>query len=69
MNRIYLDNNATTPIDPAVREAMLPYLGVRFGNPSSGHYFGEEALAGISKAREQLASLFNCRGKRMQSGL
>ena len=63
MNRIYLDNNATTPIDPAVREAMLPYLGVRFGNPSSGHYFGEEALAGISKAREQLASLFNCRGK------
>ena len=50
-------------LDPAVREAMLPYLNERYGNPSSGHRFGEEALAGITKAREQTSSLFNCRPK------
>ncbi len=60
MEKIYLDNNATTPLDPAVREAMLPYLNERFGNPSSGHRFGEEALAGVTKARKQAAALFNC---------
>jgi len=60
MVRIYFDNNATTPLDPAVREAMLPYLSEYFGNPSSGHYFGEEALAGITDARKQVAALFNC---------
>ncbi|MDH3542034.1 MAG: aminotransferase class V-fold PLP-dependent enzyme, partial [Desulfobulbaceae bacterium] len=37
MDRIYFDNNATTPLDPAVCETMLPYLQERFGNPSSGH--------------------------------
>ncbi len=63
MKRIYLDNNATTPLDPAVREAMLPYLQEQFGNPSSGHRFGEAALAGITQAREQAASLLNCRPK------
>ena len=46
MDKIYFDNNATTPLDPEVREAMLPYLGERFGNPSSGHRLGEQALAG-----------------------
>lgn len=65
MERIYFDNNATTPLDPAVREAMLPYLGVRFGNPSSGHRFGEEALAAVEQAREQVASLLNCQSKRI----
>jgi cysteine desulfurase len=60
MVRIYFDNNATTPLDHAVREAMLPYLSEYFGNPSSGHYFGEEALAGITDARKQVAALFNC---------
>ena len=65
MERIYFDNNATTPLDPAVREAMLPYLGEYFGNPSSGHRFGEQALAGINNAREQVASLFNCPSKRI----
>jgi cysteine desulfurase len=65
MNRIYLDNNATTPIDPAVRETMLPCLEHRFGNPSSSHHFGEEALAGISRARQQVAALFNCPPKRI----
>ena len=63
MERIYFDNNATTPLDPAVREAMLPNLSEQYGNPSSGHHFGEQALAAITKAREQTASLFNCRAK------
>ena len=61
MERIYFDNNATTPLDPVVREAMLPYLGELFGNPSSGHRFGEQALAGVNIAREQVATLLNCR--------
>jgi cysteine desulfurase len=65
MERIYFDNNATTPLDPLAREAMLPYLNERFGNPSSGHRFGEQALAGITQAREQAASLFNCQPKRI----
>ena len=65
MERIYFDNNATTPLDPAVREAMLPYLGELFGNPSSGHRFGEQALAGINIAREQVASFLNCSPKRL----
>ena len=65
MERIYFDNNATTPLDPAVREAMLPYLDESFGNPSSGHRFGEQALAGINNARDQVASLLNCSPKRV----
>ena len=44
---IYLDYNATTPVDPAVVEAMLPYLSLHFGNPSSSHHYGQLApLAG-----------------------
>ena len=65
MEKIYFDNNATTPLDPAVRQAMIPYLQDKFGNPSSGHRFGEEALAGITHAREQVAALFNCQPKRI----
>lgn len=65
MERIYFDNNATTPLDPAVRAAMLPFLDECFGNPSSGHYFGEEALAGVTEAREQVAALLNCQPKRI----
>ena len=65
MERIYFDNNATTPLDPAVREAILPYLGECFGNPSSGHWFGEQALAGINNARDQVAFLLNCAPKRL----
>ena len=65
MEKIYFDNNATTPLDPAVRKAMLPYLGELFGNPSSGHRFGEQALAGINIAREQVASFLNCSPKRL----
>jgi len=65
MEKIYFDNNATTPLDPAVREAILPYLGECFGNPSSGHRFGEQALAGINNARDQVAFLLNCAPKRL----
>lgn len=54
---IYLDNNATTPIDPRVREAMLPFLGEKFGNPSSPHAAGRAAREAIEKARGQVAAL------------
>ena len=58
MKPIYLDYNATTPIDPVVREAMLPYLGDHFGNPSSTHEYGKQAHAAVDAARAQLAGLF-----------
>jgi len=61
MLRIYLDNNATTMIDPLVRDAMLPYLSEYFGNPSSGHRHGEIARQAVEKAREQVSELAGCR--------
>ena len=54
---IYLDNNATTPVDPRVREAMLPFLGENFGNPSSPHAAGRAAREAMEKARAQVAEL------------
>ena len=57
---IYLDYNATTPVDPAVVEAMLPYLSLHFGNPSSAHYYGRAAHHAIDAAREQIARLISC---------
>ncbi|MBN3034008.1 MAG: selenide, water dikinase SelD [Bacteroidales bacterium] len=60
MKPIYLDYNATTPVDRAVVEAMRPYLEEHFGNPSSLHQYGTEAKKAIMKARSQLASLLNC---------
>lgn len=54
---IYLDYNATTPIDPAVVDAMLPYLRDHFGNPSSTHAYGQTAHAAVETARGQLAAL------------
>lgn len=53
---IYLDYNATTPVDPAVFEAMRPILLETFGNPSSGHAVGRQAGAAVSRAREQVAA-------------
>ncbi|MCY3591352.1 MAG: cysteine desulfurase family protein [Acidobacteria bacterium] len=54
---VYLDHNATTPLDPRVAEAMLPWLGGRHGNPSSVHSFGRAARAAVDLAREQVADL------------
>jgi cysteine desulfurase len=59
-NPIYLDHNATTPVHPAVVEAMLPYLREHFGNPSSGHVYGQRAKRAVERAREQIASLLAC---------
>jgi cysteine desulfurase len=59
MNRIYLDNAATTPIDKAVLEAMLPMMEMNFGNPSSIHGHGREARSAIERARKSIAGLLN----------
>jgi cysteine desulfurase len=59
--RIYLDNAATTPVDPQVLEAMLPYLTDKFGNASSIHYFGQETRAAVDKTRQNVAALINAR--------
>ena len=61
MNRIYLDHNATTAVDPAVLDAMLPYFSADFGNASSIHTFGQRARAAVETAREQVAALLNAR--------
>lgn len=58
---IYLDYNATTPIDREVAEAMLPYLYEHFGNPSSAHAYGRVAREAVEQARAQVAALLNCR--------
>src|SRR5438128_9727067 len=52
---IYLDHSATTPVRPEVREAMEPFYGPRFGNPSSVHRWGREARAALDEARERVA--------------
>lgn len=57
---IYLDHNASTPILPEVRDAMLPYLGEHFGNPSSPHTYGRAMRAAVDRAREQVAALISC---------
>jgi cysteine desulfurase len=57
---IYLDYNATTPIDPEVAEAMRPYLFEHFGNPSSSHWYGIQTKKAVEKARRQVADLLHC---------
>lgn len=59
MNIFYLDHNATTPIDPRVLEAMLPFLQGNFANPSSTHNFGQSINEKVKQAREQIAGLIN----------
>src|SRR6201997_3200102 len=61
MQRVYLDHNATTPVDPVVLEAVLPYFSGDFGNASSIHTFGQRARAAVETAREQVAALLNAR--------
>ncbi len=58
--RIYLDNNASTPIAPSVRQAMAPYLAEPFGNPSSSHWAGAPAREAVENARAQVAALLGC---------
>jgi cysteine desulfurase len=63
MKQHYLDHNATTPLDPAALEAMLPYLREHHGNPSSIHAAGRRARAAVDRSRESLASLIGAKSK------
>lgn len=60
MTTVYLDNNATTKVDNAVVEAMMPYFTEKYGNPSSMHSFGGQCGRAVETAREQVAALLNC---------
>jgi len=60
MGMVYLDYNATTPVDPRVAEAMGPFLHEEFGNPSSLHAYGEHAKTAVENARDQVAGLLGC---------
>src|SRR2546425_12721896 len=60
MQPIYLDYNATTPVDPVVAEAMQPYILQHYGNPSSTHAYGRAAREAVEGARTQVASLLGC---------
>ena len=61
MQRVYLDNNASTPVLPEVFEAMRPYYLERFGNASSIHHYGQHARAAVERARNSVAALLNAR--------
>ena len=61
MKPIYLDYAATTPVDPAVVQAMIPYFHDAFGNPSAIYSYGQEAKSAIEKARSSVASLIGAR--------
>ena len=60
---IYLDNNSTTPLDPRVLEAMLPYLQDRFGNSSSNHSFGWIAKSAVENARDIVSNYLKVKSK------
>ncbi|MCB7480164.1 cysteine desulfurase family protein [Christiangramia sediminis] len=59
--KIYLDYNATTPVDPGVVKEMFPYFTEKFGNPGSDHAFGWDAAEAIENSREQISRLVNCK--------
>jgi len=61
MRRVYLDNNATTPVLPEVLAAMHPYFGEHFGNASSIHHHGQDTRAAVERARDSVATLLACR--------
>jgi cysteine desulfurase len=60
MRPIYLDYNATTPVDPAVAKAMHPYIATHYGNPSSAHVYGRAAKDAVEAARQQVAEFLGC---------
>ncbi len=60
MKPVYLDNAATTPMDPEVVQAMIPYMETHFGNPSSSHSFGRKTKTAIEQSRRKIAALLNC---------
>jgi cysteine desulfurase len=60
-NKIYLDYNATTPVDKRVMEVMSPYFTEKFGNASSDHFFGWDAAEAVELAREEVSNLINCK--------
>src|SRR5581483_778061 len=60
MHRVYLDNNATTPVLPEIYQAMQPYFTEHFGNASSIHHHGQETRAAVERAREAVAALLGC---------
>jgi cysteine desulfurase len=60
MKALYLDYNATTPVDPEVADAMMPFLRDNFGNPSSAHSYGLRARDAVTKARAQVAAMVGC---------
>ena len=57
---VYFDNNATTRVAPEVRDAMMPFLGELYGNPSSMHAFGGQIAKHLANAREEVAAFLNC---------
>src|ERR671916_3487973 len=61
MRRVYFDHSATTPVDRRVVEAMLPFLTESFGNPSSVHFYGQEARTAVDRARREVAGLIHAR--------
>ena len=61
MKRVYLDHNATSPTNPKVIEAMMPFFAEHFGNASSAHGFGREAHEALATAREQVAALIGAK--------
>ncbi len=63
MRRVYFDHNATTPVDPEVLEAMLPYFSDEFGNASSIHSFGQRTRSAVERARESVAALIGARAE------
>lgn len=61
MKKVYFDHNATTPVHPEVVEAVSPFLGERFGNPSSIHFAGRDVRKAVEDAREEIAAFYGCR--------
>ena len=61
MRTVYLDHNATTPLDRDVRAAMLPFLGEFYGNPSSIHHVGQRARVALDEAHERAAAVWDCK--------